>query len=107
MRLKVTILLSILNLFVYSQNPQGDYSTNKYSIIPPAPEVYKNKEERRNIENVENVVAKELGEPIRTSYSTSGYFRTNDVTEHETKKNKPLEHEINLTPENGYKPIHK
>ena len=29
----------IINLFVYSQNPQGDYATNKYSIIPPAPEV--------------------------------------------------------------------
>ncbi len=29
----------ILNLFVYSQNPQGDYATNKYSIVPPAPEV--------------------------------------------------------------------
>ncbi len=39
MRSKITILFMIINLFVYSQNPQGDYATNKYSIIPPAPEV--------------------------------------------------------------------
>ena len=35
----ITILFMIINLFVYSQNPQGDYATNKYSIIPPSPEV--------------------------------------------------------------------
>lgn len=39
MRSNITILFMIINLFVYSQNPQGDYATNKYSIIPPAPEV--------------------------------------------------------------------
>jgi len=39
MRSKITLLFMIINLFVYSQNPQGDYATNKYSIIPPAPEV--------------------------------------------------------------------
>ena len=39
MRSKITILFMIINLFVYSQNPLGDYATNKYSIIPPSPEV--------------------------------------------------------------------
>ncbi|MBQ7941938.1 MAG: hypothetical protein IJ328_05980, partial [Muribaculaceae bacterium] len=103
---KISPAIAVLHEMGHGAQIATDINTYTNDVLT-YDEVYKNKEERRNIENVENIVAKELGEPIRTSYSTSGYFKTNDVTEHETFKNKPLEHEINLTPENGYKPIHK
>ena len=80
---KISPALSVLHEMGHGTQIANDIETYTKDVLT-ADDTYDNAEESRNIQQVENVVAKELGEPVRKTHVTTGYFYTNDVTEHKT-----------------------